>query len=132
MSKINYLNDEQLKNWWGKQSPENVVIIDIRNSEEYQKENIKSSRNISADHLLKTKFSAEDENKIALFHCQIGMRSKNAEAIFLQTPFKEKYCLEGGLDQWKRCGLPTEGKKDKKIDEAGKESFPASDPPAWT
>lgn len=42
-----------------------------------------------------------------IFHCRSGHRTEINRKLLKQTPFKEKYCLLGGLTAWKDAKLPT-------------------------
>lgn len=92
---------------WCKQGklPDNVVVIDIREPSEYRREHIPGSRNVSVAMLAKTDFSA-DKDKIAVFHCRSGNRTKMATDAILACGFKEAYCLPEGIEQLKKCNLP--------------------------
>lgn len=99
------INDEKLKLEYQNKF-KNMLIIDIREPGEYAREHIEGSRNIPLSQLASTLF-IEDKDQPVIFHCGIGMRTRNAASIIQTTGFKEIYCLEGGINQWKRCGLPT-------------------------
>lgn len=105
-TEIQQLSDVTLKEWFAsKKLPDDIMIIDIREPSEYAREHIPNSQNIPAAELAKTDFS-HDRHKSAIFHCRLGSRTKAAEADILRTGFKQIYCLPGGIEQWKKCGLP--------------------------
>ncbi len=82
-----------------------AVLIDIREENEYNAENIDGSILISLSNFLFDKLP-QDKNKIAIYHCRSGQRTANNFAMFLKTGFKEIYHMEGGIISWKESGLP--------------------------
>ena len=104
---IKLLNDDMLKKLFHRgNSDPSVIIVDIREPSEYAREHIPNSRNIPLATLGKTDFSSE-HNKTAVFYCRLGSRTRSAQKALLATGFKKMYCIEGGIEQWKNCGLPT-------------------------
>jgi len=85
----------------------NVVIIDVREQEEYDEEHIPGS------HLYPlSRFEADlipdPQGKKLVFHCRAGMRSHRACQTFLESfSDREIYNLEGGILAWRNAGYPT-------------------------
>lgn len=109
MKKIVKMIDAETLYQWSldKNRAENLVIIDIREPDEFSRERIAGTMNVPLSVFVEKDFSSE-KGKIAVFHCHLGGRTRRAEPLFLQTPFKEVYSLEGGLEAWKRCYFPIE------------------------
>ncbi len=115
-TEIKLLNDQMLKELFDNDViNKSVLIVDIREPSEYAREHIPGSRNVPLSKLNKTDFSTE-KNKMAIFHCRLGNRTRSAQIALLATGFKEIYCMEGGIEQWKRCNLPTEIDRHAPID----------------
>lgn len=105
-SELKCLSNNELAQWCQQgKLPENIVVIDIREPGEYRREHIPGSVNVPVAKLASTDFSA-DKNKIALFHCRSGNRTKQMKDTILACGFKETYCLPQGLEQWKECKMP--------------------------
>lgn len=81
-----------------------IIIIDIRSPEEYRHEHIHAAINIpiSEIHTLTDK---QYTNKIAIFHCSSGTRTQLNQSALASTAFQQTYCLNGGIEAWKRSGL---------------------------
>lgn len=94
---------------------DDVVIVDVREQQEYSHEHIDQSLNIPLRNLSSLE-SHECQDKIAIFHCRSGKRTALNEAVLANTPFKEKYCLSGGFNQWKEAGLPTRKEQSAPVD----------------
>ena len=92
-----------LKSWL---DDEEAVLIDIREPDEYAREHIPSARLVPRSGFDPADFS-HDEGKVGVFHCQSGARTRQAAGEILATGFSEVYCLDGGLQGWKKAGLPT-------------------------
>jgi rhodanese-related sulfurtransferase len=84
----------------------NIVIVDVRSSEEYNHQHIEGALNISACDLVNLP-AEKYQDKIAIFHCRSGQRTQLQAPLIDQAPFKERYCLEGGIQAWADEGLPT-------------------------
>lgn len=106
--KVTYLNNESLVKWYEtyKTCPE-LMIIDIREPHEYAKECIPGSTNMPLS-TIATIDPLVLQNKMALIHCQAGLRTMRAMPSLLSLPFSEIFCLPGGINQWKQCHLPVQ------------------------
>lgn len=79
-----------------------VTIIDVRTSAEYQSGHIKKAQNInvqSGD--FKAKMESFDREKPLYIYCRSGARSYQAGKILQEMGFKEIYDLNGGILSWK-------------------------------
>ena len=84
-----------------------AVLVDIRSPDEYARMHIPQARRISLESLRQGVLSTESAAAV-IFHCRSGNRTRlGAEALAACTP-GEAYVLEGGLDAWKKAGLPVE------------------------
>lgn len=101
------LNNEQLNSLLKThENKKDIVIIDIREPNEYAKEHIANSINVPLRELEKYDFS-QHEGKAIIFHCKSGIRTRSAQSQLATIGIKDVYCLEGGIEQWKQCGMKT-------------------------
>ncbi|HEB55038.1 MAG TPA: rhodanese-like domain-containing protein [Gammaproteobacteria bacterium] len=81
-----------------------IKLIDIRNTGEYDQGSIPGSENLPV-HMLAEKMSELDRNKTLVFYCQVGIRSAQICAWFLENGFKKVHNLRGGIYAWMQSGL---------------------------
>lgn len=104
MVDVKTIDSKTLHQWM---EEEKVIVIDVREQEEYNEEHIAGSQlyplsSFEEDLIL------NPEGKILVFHCRSGMRSHRACQSFLESfPNQEAYNLEGGILAWKTAGYPT-------------------------
>jgi len=91
-----------------------AVLIDIRESHEHANENIPGARHhalsqIDAEHPVRA------GDTVLIYHCKSGARTKmNAKRLAAASGRCEVYLLGGGIEEWKRAGLPTSAERDGK------------------
>jgi rhodanese-related sulfurtransferase len=84
-----------------------AVLIDIREAAEHANENIPGARHhalsqIDAQHPVRA------GDTVLIFHCKSGARTNmNAQRLSAAAGDCEVYLLGGGIEGWKRAGLPT-------------------------
>ncbi len=92
------------------------VLVDIREADEHARERIPGARHHALSRL-GTESPARDGDDIVIFHCRSGMRTQsNAGALAASAAGCEAYVLEGGLDAWKKAGLPVAKDSKKPIE----------------
>lgn len=81
-----------------------AALIDIRAADEHAREHIAAARHIPMDQL-KTALPLDVTTGV-IFHCRSGNRTRVNAAALGACVSCEAYVLEGGLDAWKKAGLP--------------------------
>lgn len=86
---------------------EEVLLIDVREPEEYRTEKIQGARLIPLGEISVEKLPAKSISIV--MYCRSGKRSATALAkILAQDPKLDVYSLEGGLLGWKQAGFSVE------------------------
>ena len=84
-----------------------AVLIDIRETYEHASENIPGARHHALSQI-DAKHPAREGDTVLIFHCKSGMRTKmNAQKLAARAGDCDVYLLGGGINAWKRAGLPT-------------------------
>ena len=84
----------------------NLVIVDVRTSEEYSTGYIEGAMNLCAEcdaQLLLDNLNTDDE---ILLYCRTGRRSANALRILRENDYEKVYNMVGGIEAWKNAGYP--------------------------
>lgn len=82
-----------------------AVLVDIRAADEHARERIAQARHVPMERL-RSGGRALDGASAVIFHCRSGNRTRmNAQALDACAAC-DAYVLEGGLDAWKKAGLP--------------------------
>lgn len=83
-----------------------AVLVDIREADEHARERIPGAQHHALSRIDQNNpLRAGDE--VLIFHCKSGMRTmSNANRLAGASPECETYILDGGIDAWKRAGLP--------------------------
>jgi rhodanese-related sulfurtransferase len=84
-----------------------AMLIDIREADEFARERVPGARNLALSTLDTAPAGAHGARRI-VFHCRSGARTHaNAARLAAHAgPSCDAYVLEGGLDAWKKAGLP--------------------------
>ena len=84
-----------------------AILVDIREADEHAREKV-----LGAHHLALSKLDEADlalhEGKPVIFHCKSGARTtSNASRLTQKVGGAcEAFIVDGGLDAWKKAGLP--------------------------
>lgn len=82
-----------------------AILIDIREPDEYAREHIRGARLVPLAAIDGHDFDTE-RGRVAVFTCRSGNRTAMNASRLLAKGFREAYILAGGLDAWKKAGLP--------------------------
>ena len=83
-----------------------AALIDIREADEHARERIPNARHHALSRIDRNA-PVRTGDKMVIFHCRSGMRTKgNAPRLMTAALGCEAYILEGGIDAWKKAGLP--------------------------
>jgi rhodanese-related sulfurtransferase len=79
------------------------ILVDIRDADEHARQRIEGARH----HPLDTLTTLDDGTQAPIiFHCRAGRRTADNAAKLRAATENEAYILEGGIEAWKRAGLP--------------------------
>jgi rhodanese-related sulfurtransferase len=83
-----------------------ATLVDVREPDEHARERIPGARNLPLSRLEEAELAVH-QGKPVLFHCRSGARTAgNADRLAAKAGLCEAYVVEGGLEAWKRAGLP--------------------------
>jgi rhodanese-related sulfurtransferase len=84
-----------------------AVLVDIRETQEHASENIPGARHHALSQI-DARHPVREGDTVLIFHCKSGMRTKmNAQRLAAGAGDCDVYLLGGGIEAWKRAGLPT-------------------------
>lgn len=80
-----------------------AVLVDVREAYEHARERVPGARSNPLSRLAPVEPPA---GKAVIFHCRSGARTAANAARLAGAAACEAYVLEGGLDAWKKAGMP--------------------------
>jgi len=85
-----------------------VVILDVRTPEEFEKDGHIKGSNLIPVQLFRYIYLEGFRDKKVLVYCRSGNRSITASKMLEQMGIKKVYNLKGGILEWKSKNLPVE------------------------
>ena len=84
-----------------------AMLVDIREADEHAREKVAGAKHLPLSKLDETNLASHD-GKHVIFHCRSGMRTMgNAPRLAQKVAGScEAFIIDGGLDAWKKAGLP--------------------------
>jgi rhodanese-related sulfurtransferase len=89
------------------ESRKDLQLIDVRSPLEFSQVSLKGSRNVPFIDIMEGRHNLAKDKPILLV-CSIGGRSFAAVQVLQEKGYQEVYNLDGGIDAWRRAGLPVE------------------------
>lgn len=80
-----------------------AILVDIREADEHARERVPGARHNPLSRLAAVEAPG---GKAVIFHCRSGARTAANAVRLAGATSCEAYILEGGLDAWKKAGLP--------------------------
>lgn len=86
---------------------EDIILLDVRDKEEYDTGHIPGAMNISRGSLdFKIRLTIPDKNKKIIVYCGLDLRSPLATKSMNDLGYKNAVNMIGGLKAWKEAGYP--------------------------
>jgi rhodanese-related sulfurtransferase len=82
-----------------------AMLVDIRDPDEHAREHIPQARLRPVSSLQRGKLDAGSASQV-VFHCRSGNRTISHAGSLAAATDCDAYILQGGLEAWKRAGLP--------------------------
>lgn len=82
-----------------------AMLVDIRELDEHARERIPGARHLPLSRIKAGQASPLD-HPIVVFHCRTGARTAGHATALKGQANCDAYILEGGLDAWRKAGLP--------------------------
>ncbi len=90
-----------------KMNDDNILIVDVRDPQEFQKSHIENAINIPLGNLAdKLPTLEKHKRQTLLVNCQTGARSVSACKILTKAGFENVFNLLGGIQSWEDNKLP--------------------------
>jgi rhodanese-related sulfurtransferase len=85
-----------------------AILVDVREADEHARERISGARHVALSRLDDTDL-ATHRGQTVIFHCRSGARTKSNSARLAAKAGDgcDAFIIEGGLDAWRKSGLPT-------------------------
>ena len=80
-----------------------AVLVDIREADEHMRERVPGARHNPLSRLSPVE---APPGAAVIFHCRSGARTSANASRLVDAAGCDAYLLEGGIDAWKRAGLP--------------------------
>jgi len=87
-------------------------LIDIRGADEHARERIPGAEN----HPVEGLSALDGGGEIAIFHCRSGQRTAANADKLARAARCDAYIVKGGIEAWKRAGLPVEHSRSRPIE----------------
>lgn len=91
-----------------------ALLVDIRAADEYARERISGSLHLPMDDL-RPGDERLGRGRVIIFHCQSGNRTRFHAQKMSACVSGTAHALAGGLDAWKRAGMPVETDRSQPI-----------------
>lgn len=83
-----------------------AILVDIREADEHAREKIVGARHMALSRLDEADLALHQGSPV-IFHCKSGARTMGNAARLARTAGAcEAFVIDGGLDAWKKTGLP--------------------------
>lgn len=84
-----------------------AILVDIREADEHAREKIAGARHLPLSRLDEADLAFHDGSPV-IFHCRSGARTVEHAPRLAQKAGEtcEAFIIEGGLDAWRKAGLP--------------------------
>jgi rhodanese-related sulfurtransferase len=103
---IQTLDSHTLKSWLDRGQ---VLLVDVREPGEHRGEKIPQSHSFPLSTFDPSQLPTPAPGQTLVLHCQTSNRSRQAAEKYLQAGISPSILhLEGGLNEWKAAGLPTQ------------------------
>lgn len=89
------------------QTREDLLIADVRTHQERQQSRIAGSQLVPVGSVMRGQFNPDPDIPVLVI-CAVGGRSYVAGKVMTARGHREVYNLEGGIESWRKAGLPIE------------------------
>jgi rhodanese-related sulfurtransferase len=84
---------------------EGAVLVDVRDANEHAREHIPGARHLPLSDITPGRPELENPRAV-IYHCRSGARTAAYARMLKSAAQCEAFMVEGGLEAWRKAGLP--------------------------